>query len=107
MTETESPRRLLGLALLVVSLLLLGIAAGTAVLAMSNTTRLSDRVEASGALARANVRTLTQTERELLQLQLLLVANSSDRNEIALQKALVTQRTRESSVEFQVLTATT
>ncbi len=92
-------------ALLVVTLglVLLGGTVSVAWQVQQQAATLSQRVTTTQDLVDANVRTLSQAQRELLRLEALLL-EGADREQVRLQMAFVTQRAHESALDYQLRT---
>lgn len=101
-TEGPHPRRRAAVVVALGVVLLVG-TVGVAWQVERQASTLSSRVKTTQELVDANVRTLSQAQRELLRLEVLLVAGAG-RGEVEQQIAFVSQRAHESALDYQLLT---
>ena len=97
-------QRLFGGLLLAVALGLLGSTVLLAVSMNQQTNDLESKVRLTQGIVDANMRTLTQVQRETLRLEALLSQAHPDPEAVELQKALVSQRVQEGSLSYQLQT---
>ncbi|MCB0037786.1 MAG: hypothetical protein KDE51_27325, partial [Anaerolineales bacterium] len=103
---TESKKRFSKMSrnLLIFSAVLLLSTLLLAALVIRETHNLENSVNITETIVNANVRTLMQTQRELLRLMILLEQGENDSDTLTLQKAFITQRVHESSLSYQMAT---
>jgi PAS domain S-box-containing protein len=93
-----------GMILLVLSFLMLASLVALGFLMLKQIEPLQFGIEGTDTIINGNVRTLSQVQRELLRLELLLVADQNDLEKLSLQVAFVSQRMTESSLDSQSAT---
>lgn len=96
--------RLTGIVLLVISLLLLGIIGFVVVSTLSQVNTLESNLGVVEDIIEANVRTLSQVQREILRLQVLLTDGEDDAEQLDLHRALTVQRLNEATLSYQLRT---
>ena len=96
----DSGRKTWAWLLAVTAVLLLGVAIASATAALTNSSTLGRSIERTNTLIEANIRTLTQTQRELMLLQMLIERGDPDKK-FELRIELMDSRIQESSLSYQ------
>ena len=105
-TTRDRGDRSVAAAIVTAILLLIGTLA-LAISMLGQARSLDDNVEVTADIINANVRTLSQAQRELLRLAILIENPMSSADEIELHRGFVGQRMRESQLSYQLQTLRT
>ncbi|HYO89446.1 MAG TPA: ATP-binding protein [Candidatus Limnocylindrales bacterium] len=95
---------LLAAALVVLSALVLGSTVLLGVLLAEQTQQLGENVQESQAIVNANLRPLTQAQREILRLITLLVSEDTTADQLEQQRGFVSSRTQQGTLPSQIYT---